>query len=139
MIDIEVWSSFLSRLRNYPSHLWFEITLLPQKAPLPEPRVLGRALGVLCHVISGLERWVATRGKADLDNFGDDWSDMRTEMGGIPIPGALEDEPSWSVVSYRRRFRLRLVADDPVLPAMALWVAASSRFHWTRPLDLHDL
>ncbi|KAG8874902.1 hypothetical protein FRB97_005563 [Tulasnella sp. 331] len=77
--------SWFKRITNYPAHLWFELTLLPQNLPLPESDILGRAAGVACHVLTIVTGYMSTPAKADFDTFGDEWSDLRGELkGGIP-------------------------------------------------------
>lgn len=87
------------RLTQYPSHLWFELTMLPHNMPLPEPKALGRAVGVLCHVLTIFTGYMAAPIKADFNSFGDDWSDMHGEMrGGIP-EGFAEEDSGFGLVS----------------------------------------
>lgn len=74
--------SFLYRALNYPSQLWFELTLLPQEAPLPPPKVLGRALGLTAHILNICVCYAAVPSKngGGLDDVGEGWADMRDEM-----------------------------------------------------------
>ncbi|KAG9031721.1 hypothetical protein FRB95_002393 [Tulasnella sp. JGI-2019a] len=77
--------SWFSRVTNYPSHLWFELTLIPQNLPFPEPKTLGRAAGVACHVLTMVTGYMAAPAKSEFDTFGEEWSDLRGEIrGGIP-------------------------------------------------------
>ncbi|KAG8957234.1 hypothetical protein FRC03_010355 [Tulasnella sp. 419] len=39
------------RISNYPSQLWFDITMIPQNLSLPPPNFLGRCAGGACHVL----------------------------------------------------------------------------------------
>lgn len=75
-------TSWITRALNYPSQLWFELTLLPQEAPLPPPKVLGRGLGLTAHILNICVCYAAVPSKSGggLDDVGEGWADMRDEM-----------------------------------------------------------
>lgn len=88
------------RLLNYPSQIWFDITLLPHTLDLPAPKVLGRGLGVLCHALCCFVAYAQAPSRSGLDELGDEWGDLKSEIRGSSGINDFESDSGFGWVSF---------------------------------------
>ncbi|KDQ14057.1 hypothetical protein BOTBODRAFT_159980 [Botryobasidium botryosum FD-172 SS1] len=71
-------ASLVERIKDFPSHILFELSLFPHNIPLPPSKTTGIAIGITLHLIHLLTRWTG-RSRAPLD---DDsvWVEMSNEL-----------------------------------------------------------
>ncbi|KAG8898802.1 cis-prenyltransferase, partial [Tulasnella sp. 403] len=80
--------------------LWDFIPVLlayqKRDVPLPPPKVMGWVLGGTCHVLNMFVCYMAVPARTDLDDLGDEWSDLRGEIRGFP-QGDIDSDSGWGI------------------------------------------